>query len=1424
MKKKNKKQEVEVKLGPSNPDTFNISDKEEKPKTEVDLFGLKDEKDAHPSVRPSGYSGLRSGPPATKKEKQRLDRIKRRQKGREKKRAEALRQAQDKQNNNDKKKSSKRKDNDLAQDAWSTHGEKEERKKLGFFGTIFRKTPRQARDKKKTTPFVPPKPKQEPKREEIPRQAPDKIIEKDVPKEAEPEDINETVGVKPGEKIIYADTVIADKIVTDKMEGNVSAGEVRPALHKRVGNGVKNGIDKGLVTLRIKRDPSKGINIERRDEDEILQFSLYDWLRDLLRSRNFRITIALIVIISVLGMVGGIYYDRQKSFDYVPETPTDYTDLEWKEKVGNDGFSFYSNPLGSFEWKADVYVPDTSFIFVVKDIGKTKMHIRNIEGSLKVPGTATFPSMNNFPIVDGYRTVSGLRELDIEGTVHFTSVLGLDFVSSISFTTIKINGDDAFNIATYHLPAKSKVIKVGDGEYPGGVYEINPQTYFFHNFVYPSIVYFQPGYHTLIQALILYSILLIIIVSVAFFKALSDIPYRISSRYLVISIFACALVMIFFALIFPNPRQITLNFDNRQTQYQTDGIVANDVDLPDYLWWVLGITRSIDAFIVGETTNCEASVLGHYKLTKFAGADFYVIDQYQNTECASLVKTLSPEKTKIVSQEELNQIINQDYGQKIYPPLWLFSFSAKIIVFLSALIIGLCMAFLLWRAFSIRNIKTFLGTGLYGVLIFFGLMGLYIIVGMLAHMPVMYHAKNTLGLMMSNYFMPGVIGGGNIFRTIFAFAGLIFILFLSRKIYTRINPIIIPIVLSVMLLFLFIPYTEYWGKRIALTLTSAEAYQWDYKQDPFNPFDLYKNIRDNNVYNYLVYAFGKEEKGRRLVLLADSLNEEGRYVEAIAIGNRIVEKYQNTPKIKALGYYELGESYYDLVNQEIVLEEFWRSDETITNNYYYNKAIENYTNYLDLDFGYFAERAIFHRAKSYQALADYPKAILSYQEYLLKFPQGEFAKIVKLYLAECYQRTNNHQDAILLFQDFITNYPENSNIDEAKYKLAESYTVLSQYAEAIALYGEIIKYYPKSNFIPLARFKLAYAYEKLHGDTPETIQQFEQLLTDFPTDMGVTENALSRLSIVYPKDLRTYVYEFQAAITRVKTKNFAAAEIAYESLLDQDISKAMRVNIQFRLADIYEITGQKEKAKEKYEEIINNYNGSIASTYAQREQARLNDDKKGVALFDEDIIEYLGKYSLEEHGFKEQVLFTQKEGSVAAKIKEKESEYLQKQTTEENLLYQQELEKKNINAYSISLPSTEQITAPWYKTFVEFMDRSHLSRGMTLYFVGVMILMILLLLTRNFRTLILPFLFFFLSRGIIRIGEQDPFRALSSIPPAISTGLQLIFILLLINVIIFLLFHFDKFKKKMYEIQAFFTEIKKTRQFSWKKLRGLFIK
>lgn len=1396
-KNKNQAQEIKVSVAPPEPETYNISDKEKKTNTEVDLVSLNG--GDKPALRYDPPAANHSRPSATK-EKQRLERIQRRRKARAKKRAEVLRQVTDGPSKKPKK-SSRRKDDDLAQEAWRTHGEKERRKKAGFLGKIFGK-----RKKKRKKPPPPPL-----KRE--------KRKKKEGSGKKEPIEIDHTIGDKPEgkERVIYAEKVVADKIVADKME----SGE-KPDLAERVKNGVKNGVDKGLVTLRIKRDPQKGLDVEKRDKDEIIQFSLYDWIRVLVRSRNFRIAIAVVVIASLLGMAVGIYYDRTKDFGYVPEAPTDYSGLNWKEKAGNDGYSYYGNGEGSFEWKADVYVPDTSFVFVVKDIAVTKMHLRNIEGSLKVPGTATFPSMGQFPLVEGYRTVSGISELELESRTHFSSILGLDFVSSLSLGTIKINNDE-FNVATYHLPEKSKVIKVGDGEYPGGVYEINEQTYFFHNFAYPAIVYFQPGYHTLIQALIFYSILLIIVISAAFFKALSDIPYRINSRYLVISIFACALVMVVFALIFPNPRSIVLNFDNRQTEYATDAIVADDLEIPDYLWWVLGITRSVDAFIVGETTKCGPDALGHYKLTKFAGAEFYIIDQYENTECASVVRTMAPETTRTVSQSELDRIINEDYGQKIYPPLWLFSFSAKIIVFLSALIIALCMAFLLWRAFSIKNIRTFFSTGLYGVLIFFGLMGLYILVGMLAHMPVMYHAKNTLGLMMSNYFMPGVIGGGNIFRTLFAFAGLTFILFLSRRIYARITPVIIPVSLSLLLLFLFFPYTEYFSKRIALTITSAEAYQWDYKQDPFNPFDLYKNIRDNNLYNYLVFAFGQEEKGRRMVLLADSMNEEGRYTEAIALGNEIVEKFKGRPNIQAMGYFELGESYYDLSTKDIVLEEFWRSRENQPGIYYYKKAIENYTNYLDLDFGYFADRAIFHRAKSYQAIRDFPKAILNYEEYLLKFPQGEFAEKVKLYLAECYQNSKDHTQAILLFEDFIASYPEQDVIDEAKYKLAESYTATGQYAEAVALYGEIVESYPGSNFVPLARFKLAYAYEKIYGPTPQARAEYEQLLIDFPTENNITESTISRLAGIYPKDLRNYIYEFQAAMIRTKTKNFAAAEIAYESLLGQNIPRALRINIEFRLAEIYRTTGQEEKALEKYDQIMAEFDSTIAKAYAMRESAELKEDKKGAAKFNREIEEYLEDYSLEEHGFKEQILFVQKEGALTAKIREKEKEYKEAATEKDNLVYKEELEKAE-KPRPIPLPSEDQITAPWYKTFLEFMERSRLSRGMTLYFVGVMILMILLLLTKNFRTLILPVVFFFLARGVIRIGEQDPFRALSSIPPAIVTGLQAIAVLLVINTVIFLIFHFDKFKKKMYEIQAFFTNMKKTRRFSWKKLKSLFIK
>lgn len=1164
------------------------------------------------------------------------------------------------------------------------------------------------------------------------------------------------------------------------------------------------------------------------------------WIQKKLETRTAKFVMVFFVVIYIGIVIGAVFVDRQKSFDYVPEQTLDYSHLEWKEKSNDEGWHRSLNGGSSFEWKADIYVPDTSFVFVVKDIGKLVLKVRNLQGSIQIPAEATFTGMGRYPVNDGYRTVSDRSELELETTAHFASILGINFISPESYQTLDLNQKQkVFNHATIHLPNNVKILKIGDGDYPAGLYEVTEKQFFFHNFLQPAIVYYQPGYHFIVQVLIIVSIAIVVLFSRIFFNSLAGIRRRFQAKYFTYSILACVVLMLLFALVFPNPRHIVLNWDNRtDITYETDALIANDAEVPHYLWWVLGITRSIDVFIVGQTDSCDEDSFRHYQLTKFSGAKFYILDSYENSVCADFVKEFAPEQTEVVGQAELSRLLQEEYGQKLWPPMFLFKVSAKVITVLSGLLFAFCLAYLVWRTFGIRNIKDAAVTLIYGYGFFFGLIGLYILVGMLGHMPIYYHAKNALGLIMTNYFLPGVVAGGNNFRTLFALLGLFLILFISQRVYSRIVPWMLPAMIALGLLILVIPQTEYFGKRFVLTFTSAEAYQWDYKLEALNPFDLYKNLRDNNLVGYLTFAFGAQESGRRDILMGESLIQERRYKEAIKVGRDIVKDYNDYPKIQARGHFIIAEAYFALRDEREVLEEFWLSDQATPTDYYYKMAADHYTAYLDIEDtnGFYSGRSLYHRGVCYVRLHDYEKANLSFASYLESFPTGEYYDLVLVESAKAKASVGGYTDAIAMYSDMIARFPDYYRIDEVKYKLGESYISMGQYEEALQRFSSLVAEHPNSDFVALSYYKMAFAYERLYSGQ-ERIENYQRVMVMFAEDEIVSSLALQRLSELHPLHERGYFSQLQDGMNRARSESFLIAEQFYKTILTSEAPRYLKINTEFRLAELYESSGSLSLASEQYRHIEKTYD-DLVRLNAQRALARLSEDQYTVreltSQIDQTIAERnttvvkaadsitQSQQQLEER--RDIVEVNQEEFNEVSISGQDETSVDGEQQPVTDFVDAREGYYATKEVQERYVPDFSEITGSFTQKFSVFYRGSYLSRGMTLYFVAVLGLVVLMLLNPKLRTFMIPILFFFLARGIIRVGEQDPFRALNSIYPALISGIQLILILLLVNAIIYVIFNRREVKERVIIAREVTKNIAQTKRVSWKNVYGIFKK
>lgn len=204
-------------------------------------------------------------------------------------------------------------------------------------------------------------------------------------------------------------------------------------------------------------------------------------------------------------------------------------------------------------------------------------------------------------------------------------------------------------------------------------------------------------------------------------------------------------------------------------------------------------------------------------------------------------------------------------------------------------------------------------------------------------------------------------------------------------------------------------------------------------------------------------------------------NSKPKFRKALRVLEQIVPEYRGKPQGEKLTFL-YADTYYQLGDNQLA-------------GYQFERFVAAYPNSDK------AEEATFKSAKSYYS--DSPrydldqeetvKAIGKLQEYIDKYPNGEFLDQANTYTAELriklekkayeiakqYHHTENYKSAIVAFSNFITEYPGSPFREAAfyyrfdsAYELAiNSYEVLMQERlnTAKGFYNNYIKYYPEGS-------------------------------------------------------------------------------------------------------------------------------------------------------------------------------------------------------------------------------------------------------------------------------------------------------------------------------------------------------------------------
>ncbi|NUN70631.1 MAG: tetratricopeptide repeat protein [Bacteroidetes bacterium] len=215
-------------------------------------------------------------------------------------------------------------------------------------------------------------------------------------------------------------------------------------------------------------------------------------------------------------------------------------------------------------------------------------------------------------------------------------------------------------------------------------------------------------------------------------------------------------------------------------------------------------------------------------------------------------------------------------------------------------------------------------------------------------------------------------------------------------------------------------------------------------------------------------------------------------------------------------------------------------------------------------------------------------------------------------------------ESVAVRRQFIQQFPQDERVPQTQYDIAESYYNAERFDLAIQEYNHTIKYHPKSEYAVTAAYNKAWCFYRM-GDSLKMVESFERFVKTFPSsdkapdaqfsigdyyynnkEYEKAKNAYRVVVDKYPayarvQEAKDLVHEldqinsyqdYAKAMTLFDTQNFAGAIPMLEDVIkkypDADIRYAAEANI----ASAYSELGNKKKALEIFNRIIEKYSGN----------------------------------------------------------------------------------------------------------------------------------------------------------------------------------------------------------------------------------------
>jgi TolA-binding protein len=270
---------------------------------------------------------------------------------------------------------------------------------------------------------------------------------------------------------------------------------------------------------------------------------------------------------------------------------------------------------------------------------------------------------------------------------------------------------------------------------------------------------------------------------------------------------------------------------------------------------------------------------------------------------------------------------------------------------------------------------------------------------------------------------------------------------------------------------------------------------------------------------------GKKEKVMRSMAechyFLGTKGNKNNLLNAADLYKNIVQRYPDARDDNAVALYRIANSYAAL-------------------DFYYEAKREFENLYAKYPDSHYVPEITFRMGEMLYKARKFDESAPKFEEYVRKFPAGEYSKTAYFSLGDCYSQMHQEEIADKWYSDALNKWPELDSIPEdVLLNVGYHYFRSMKYSDALKIFFFYVNVFPEKESNKEVLFAIARSFIEL-DQIPLSLKIFSLLIEKFPNSREATESAIimANLGVKRPKmRLPSYFQGMQNYQDPLKTYN-----------------------------------------------------------------------------------------------------------------------------------------------------------------------------------------------------------------------------------------------------------------------------------------------